>query len=265
MTLQIYIDSLDQIPDNLKDHYKQHGDGYLLDAATGGGFSVENVAGLKSALSAARAEAKAATSKVAAFVGDDGEMLDATVARAAMDRLESLGSDSDVEAKVTAAVQAQVDAINKQHGKELAGASDQVAGLRKQLTKHVLDDALLNALTDTSDGRTPAVNAKVLSAALRNDLKVAESEGQWEVHVLDGDGNRRISPASGSQDWMTVREMVDEGRNGDLKPFFKANQVLGTGGIDGHTSHSGASPMVSATSNQSPTERLKAYYENQGM
>jgi len=264
MTIPIYTDDLDAIPESMREHYIADGKkGYVLDALAGGGFSIEKVAGLKSALSAARAEAKDATSKVAAFMGDDGELLDASSARAAIDKLAAMGSDADVETKVTAAVQAQVDAMSKKHGKELGVRDDRVAGLTKQISKHILDDALTTSLIDTSDGRTQAINPKVLAAALRDSLKVQEAEGKWEVHVLDDQGNRRISPASGSDDWMSVSELVDEGRNGDLKPFFRATSVAGTGGIDGRTGEASGSGGVSGISGVSPTERLKQYYEGQ--
>jgi len=189
-------------------------------------------------------------------------MLDADTARAAIDKLAALGSDADVEAKVQAAVQAQVDALGKKHGKELAARDDRVSGLTKQISKHILDDSLTSALIDTTDGRTPAINPKVLAAALRDKLQVIESDGKWAVHVLDEDGNRRISPAAGSEDWMTVPELVDEGREGDLKPFFRANAVAGTGGIEGRTGEPGAAGGIVGVTGVSPTERLKQYYED---
>lgn len=262
MAIPIYTDSLDSIPEPLREHYKQQGDAYVLDAEAGGGFSIENVSGLKSALSAARSEAKDASTKLAAFVGDDGEMLDAQGARSAMAKLAELGNDADVESKVSAAVQAQVDALGKKHAKELGSRDDRVSSLTKQITKHILDDALTSALIDTSDGRTQAINPKVLAASMRDRLKVQESEGNWEVHVLDDQGQRRISPASGSQDWMTVAELVDEGRNGDLKPFFRAPSVAGTGGVEGRTGDPGATGGTSGLGGVSPTERLKQYYES---
>ena len=262
MTIPIYTEDLDTVPEALKEHYtKQKDGGYVLDASAGGGYSVEKVAGLKSALSAARAEAKDATSKLAAFTQDDGELLDADAARAAIDKLAALGSDADVEAKVAAAVQAQVDALGKKHGKELATRDDRVSGLTKQISKHILDDALTSALIDTTDGRTPAIQPKVLAAALRERLQVTEADGKWEVQVLDDDGNRRISPAAGSDDWMTVAELVDEGRTGDLKPFFRANAVAGAGGVEGRTGEPAASGGVVGVTGVSPTERLKQYYE----
>lgn len=263
MTIPIYSESLDSIPEPMREHYKKHEDGFLLNAQAAGGFSVENVAGLKSALSAARSEAKDATTKLAKFVGDDGEMLDAASARSAMEKLTALGSDADVESKVSAAVQAQVDAMSKKHGKEVSIRDERIGGLTKQISKHILDDALTSALIDTRDGRTQAINPKVLAASLRDRLKIQEAEGKWEVHVLDDQGNRRISPASGSDAWMSVGELVDEGRNGDLKPFFKASSVAGTGGIDGRTGESGGSAGSAGVSGISPTERLKQYYEGQ--
>jgi len=262
MTVDIYVEDLDAVPEQLREHYTKQKDGsYILDATAGGGYSIEKVAGLKSALSAARSEAKAASGKLGAFVDDDGEMLDADTARAALAKLAALGSDADVEAKVSAAVQAQVDSLGKKHSKELTVRDDRVAALTKQISKHILDDALTSALIDTTDGRTQAINPKVLAAALRDRLKVAESEGSWDVHVLDEQGNRRISPASGSDAWMTVPELVDEGRSGDLKPFFRASSVTGAGGVDGRMGEASGSPGAASIGSVSPTERLKQYYE----
>jgi|TARA_R110002020_G_scaffold128335_5_gene287609 hypothetical protein len=265
MTIPAFIESLDSAPEGLRDHYKkQDSGGFVLDTTASGGWSLEQVGGLKSALSAARAEAKEATAKLGKYTADDGEMLDPGGARDAIARLAALGSEADVEAKVQAAVQGQVDALTGKHNKELAERDGRVTGLTSQLTKHVLDDALLSALMDTSDGKTAAIQPKVLAAALRDNLRVQETDGKWDVHVLAEDGNRRISPASGSQDWMTVQELVDEGRNGDLKPFFKANQVVGTGGIEGATGQPVAPGSMPQAGGVSPTERLKAFYEGQG-
>lgn len=264
MTISIYTDDIDSVPETMREHYtKQKDGGYVLAATAGGGYSIEKVGGLKSALSAARAEAKDATSKLAAFTQDDGEMLDADTARAAIDKLAALGSDADVEAKVAAAVQAQVDALGKKHGKELAVRDDRVTGLTTQISRHILDDALTSALIDTTDGRTPAIQPKVLAAALRDQLKVTEAEGKWEVHVLDDKGHRRISPAAGSEDWMAVSELVDEGRQGDLKPFFRATPIAGAGGMDGRTGDAAGSAGIVGATGVSPTERLKQYYESQ--
>lgn len=264
MAIPIISDSLDDIPEPLREHYKkQEGGGYILDAAPSGGFAIENVSGLKSALSAARSEAKDAASKLAAFVGDDGEMLDAATARQAMDRLAALGNEADVESKVQAAVQAQIEALGKKHAKELGLRDERVSGLTGQISKYILDDALLRALTDTSDGRTAAINPSILASAMKDRLRVAETDGRFEVHVLDENGNRRISPASGSDAWMTVAEMVDEGRGGDLKPFFKATPIAGAGAIDARTGESAAS-QTAQTGQLSATERLKQYYESQG-
>mgnify|MGYP003119017773 CR=1 FL=1 len=264
MTIPIYTESLDDVPEALREHYKKHENGYLLNAQQSGGYSVENVAGLKSALGAARAEAKDATGKLAGFVGDDGEMLDAVTAREAMAKLAALGNDADVESKVSAAVQAQVDALSKKHSQELSLRDERVAGLTSQISKHILDDALTHALIDTSEGRTQAINPKVLAASMRDRLKVQETEGKWEVHVLDEQGQRRISPASGSDAWMSVAELVDEGRNGDLKPFFRAPSVAGTGGVEGRTSDPSAAGGTTGANGLSPTERLKQFYESQG-
>lgn len=264
MAIPIQTESLDGVPEALREHYKaKDGGGYVLDATPSGGLSIEDVAGLKSALSAARSEAKAASSKLAAFVGDDGSMIDPKAAQDAIARLAALGSDSDVEAKVQAAVQAQVDALGRKHAQELAARDERESGMAGQISKYVLDDALLRALTDTRDGRTAAINPNVLASAMKERLKVAETEGKFEVHVLDESGNRRISPASGSDAWMSVEELVDEGRGGDLKPFFKAAAIAGTGSAEARTGEAAASGGQPAA-NLSPTERLKRYYEAQG-
>lgn len=264
MALPIYTDSLDGVPEPLREHYKQHEGGYLLDAQQSGGYSVENVAGLKSALSAARSEAKEAAAKLAHYVLDDGSMMDPGAANSAIQKLAALGNEADVEAKVQAAVQAQVEALGRKHAAEIGIRDERVSGLTGQISQYILDDALLRALTDTSDGRTAAINPKVLASAMRDRLKVAETEGKFEVHVLDESGNRRISPASGSQEWMTVQELVDEGRGGDLKPFFKANPIAGTGSLEGRTGEAAGSTDVAAVQGLSPTERLRQYYESQG-
>jgi len=263
MAIPIFTDSLDGIPEPIREHYKKQDDGYVLEATAANGFAIENVAGLKSALSAARAEAKEAASKMAAFIGDDGEMIDPASAKQAIERLASLGNEADSESKVRAAVQAQIDALGKKHAQELSARDERVSGLTGQISKYILDDALLRALTDTSDGRTAAISPKVLASAMRDRLQVTETDGQFEVHVLDEQGHRRISPASGSDSWMTVQELVDEGRSGDLKPFFKAAPIAGTGSLEGRTGEAGG-PAASPASNLNPTERLRAYYESQG-
>ena len=59
---------------------------------------------------------------------------------------------------------------------------------------------------------------------------------------------------------MTVAELVDEGRQSDLKPFFKANAVAGAGATDGRSGEtSNAAPVLNS---MSPTERLKKFYED---
>jgi len=275
MALPLHVDKLETAPEYARGDYiansnKEVG-GFVLDGTSGGGLTIEHgVSGLKAALGETKTDNQQMRARLAKFVGSDGEALDPDAAFDAITKLAALGDDADIDKKAAALADDKVRGIETRHKAELDARDKRIGFLSDTVTGGMVRQELVRQLTRTDDGRTSAVDAGVLARSLMDNVRAveveADGEPSFELQVFGDDRKRRVTAKSGSSDWMGVEELVDEGRAGRLKPFFKAVEKKGTmidtGGDAGKTTTQSADrPGAPATMNA--RDRLDYHYQEQ--
>jgi hypothetical protein len=217
-------EAFDKLPEAIRPEYKKQDDGsYLLDVTPVNDFALENVKGLKSALSAERAAKDTALGGLKAFEG-----LDAQAARAALEKIKNLG-----ELPTEGKVKEQIEAIKKQledkHKGELSAKDTLVSKLTKQLEKLLVESAAMKAISENKG------NIELLLPHVRNNVRMKQLEnGEFVVEVVDKDGVVRISPATGQTGNMSIAELVQEMKTKDTyAPAFEGTGASGSGATGG--------------------------------
>jgi len=230
MALKAILDTVDGLAEAIVAEYTEKDGKFYLDVTPVSGFSLENVAGLKTSLQASRKET---TDAKAAFKKYDG--LDADAARAAIARIEELGdgdiTDKQAEALKTkeAQLQERFDTSKKQlidqHTATSTEQTGKIANLTRQLSTSMIKSAAVAAITEAGGSvelLTPIIQGKV-------NLKETD-DGTFQVEVMDDGGLARLSPAGGTSTLMSIAELVGELKDNERYGMaFKATDVNGGG------------------------------------
>ncbi|KWT70760.1 Phage protein [Hyphomicrobium sulfonivorans] len=218
--LKAIIDTVDGLPDAVKEHYKQGDDGkFVLTVEAVNGFSLEDVTGLKNALGKERSTREALEKATAKF-----KDLDPDKAREALAKMAEL-SEIDPQKEADKLAQAKVDAIKAQllesHGKDLKTRDDTLSAYRTQIEKLLIDSAATSALADAKG------SIDLLLPHIRNAARVVEKDGAFAVEIVKPDGSPKVN---GKGDNMSITELVAEMRQSDVfGRAFEASGHSGTG------------------------------------
>src|ERR1051326_2181034 len=142
MALKAILDSLDSVPEGLREHYKKHDDGkYRLDAE-----GVEDVGGLKSALEKERTESKTTAQKLKELTEQLGD-LDPVKAREALTKLQEMEDKKMIsEGKVDELVQQKIERAKADWENQKQGFNKSIGDLQKEVEKR--DERLSELLID---------------------------------------------------------------------------------------------------------------------
>ncbi len=244
MPISITADALDELPEALRASAKEAGGKFVVGSLPTG-FAVENVHGLKSALSEEKAARKAAEQR-AKLLGDDTEddIAEARRARDAM-RAGQLKSSTDIDAFKKA--------LEEKSAGELKRRDEKLSKREVQLRKVLIDNAATTHLIKAGGGDA----LRLLLPIVRDAAHVEEDEKSGELRIVlrDGEGRPLISKKPGNNDPMEWDEFVTSLREQpDLKSCFK---IQATGG-SGAASQSGGSARTATQEGQnlSAMERL---------
>lgn len=196
---------------------------FVLDVEPVSGFGLENVEGLKSALSAERTEHGKTKGTVKAFEG-----IDPVKAKEALAKVEELGTldpKKDVDRLVEEKVQAQLTQVNERHAGELATRDKKLEGRDALLKETLVHDAALQAIT--AEKGDPELLLPHVLPKIQLDLDEDEATGKItpKIKVIDGAGNVRIGDSQGNP-------MQISGLIGELKKHEKFSTLFER---DGHT------------------------------
>jgi len=242
------------LSDDLKKEYKKQSDGtFLLDVTAVEGFALEDVKGLKSALSSERTTREAAENKLKSFEG-----LDVDKARDALSKVEEMANWKP-EDKVKEQIAVLKQQIEDKHRGELTKKEDEVSMLTKQLQKKMIDSDAIKAIAE--HGGSPK-SASVLLYPIRELTRMRKTDsGDFIVEVIGNDGNPRISPASGSTSPMSISELVVEMKSNDAyAPLFDGTGASGSGAVQSSTTKTGKITNEEL-GKLPPAERLKKAHE----
>lgn len=192
--LPLFVESLDDIPEQFRGLYKEAdgGEGFVPKLAAAGGYTVEkNIDHLQRALGSAKGEAKKFKDALAKFADDEGQPLDPEAVKEALARLADAPDSKDVETKIRDGVKAQVERIEAQHREKLAAAEKRAKEVETQFGRRVMADELRAALTDEAGGKPIAADPDIAMAWIqsRGYVRPAEEdmggEKRWTTHVVD--------------------------------------------------------------------------------
>lgn len=243
MALRIVADSLEDLPDGLRESAKKEAAGFVV-ADMPEGWAVENITGLKASVVTARQERDEARKLARAFDGLDPAK--AADARTALERLEAgqLRGSKEIE-EYKATLEAKV-------AKDLARSEDRARSLIEQVKRLKIKGEL-----------SPIIAAKGGSDAMEAILTLAESRirfeesdnGELKASLVGADGNLLMTRKAGSADPMGFDEFIDQMREAPgTRGLFKASAAGGSGG--GSQSGGSGRPVGMDVSKMSPTELI---------
>lgn len=210
----------DGLGDEIKKEYKKQDDGtFMLDVTPTDDFALENVKGLKTALSSERSAREEAEKKIKAFDG-----LDADKAKDALKKIEEMANWKP-EDKVKEQIEAIKNQLTEKHQGELGKKEESLKSLTGQLEKVMIEAAAIKAIAENK-GSSALLLPHVKSATRMRQT----DKGGFVVEVVGEDGNFRISPASGSTAPMTISELVTEMKTQEtFAPAFEGSGASGSG------------------------------------
>ncbi len=230
MPLKSIINSLDDVDEAHRPFYREDAGRHVLDVESVDGFALENVNGLKTALSAERrahGDSEAQRREALARLDTFGD-LDPDAARAALARVAA-GPVDDVEKTVTARVEAMRASIAAAASTETTAARAEVDTLKGTLSKReaqllkLTKDGAMRAELDRVRPIDDAVDALMLMAGQSVDM--VEVDGELTARVVDKAGNPRLDAAGAP---VSIRAFMKEMR--DQRPsLFKPDDRKGMG------------------------------------
>lgn len=243
MTLKAIVDDLDAVPEALREHYEEANDGgFRLKVEPARGWSLDNVDGLKSALSSERAEVKRLKETVEQF-GD----MDPKKARDAVSRLEKLAAE-DPESKAAE----QIEAIKRQMQEKLSAREQELSGVadryRKQLERELIEARAAAAIAKNKG------NVDLLLPHVQKMMRVDEEGEAFVARVVDDKGEVRLTKKASSTDPMNVDELVESMRNDER--YSAAFAGTGATGGGATSSRGGSNAGGTNLTKLSPDARL---------
>ena len=244
MSLVTFVEDVETLDESVRSLYKEAEGGFILDTESAGGYELDNISGLKSALQKERKSVGDLTKQVGTYK-TTYEGLDAEEARAAMTKVAEYDA-FDPEKEADKLAEAKFENSKKrwqtQNDKaweatiksEYAPAVEQNKVLIGQLRKEMVTSAALKAIA-AEDG-----DAELLLPHVVNSIQFSQLEnGQFSTSIVDGQGE--VMYNSKGED-MTTQEHV-----ASLKTRFPSafnSKAISGSGIQS-TVGTGAPPQTS--------------------
>ena len=217
MALKLVLDSLDGVAEDVAKEYEEKDGKFVLQTEAAGGLAVEDVTGLKNALSAER---KSVTDLKKALKSFDG-IEDPKAALKAIKKVEEM-ADWDPDKATAERVEALKAQLVKAHQAELKAANDKAERMESQLKGVLVESAAIDALTKEG-GRVGLMLPHVL-----NRVTMREADGKYIAEVLDENGNPAIGDGQGNP--MTIPQLVTSMKGtDDYAAAFDGTGQSGTG------------------------------------
>lgn len=205
MALKAIIDTIDAAPEALREHYTEKDGKFVLAVDPVGGFALEDVTGLKSALGAERTSREALERQVVKFKDLDPDK--ARIALAELEELKKIDPASEADKIANTKFEAAKSQLLEKHGSELTSRDDRIGHLTKTVDVLVREQRATAAIAEAK-GSVDLLLPHVLSAT-----RTVEKDGKFITEVIDAAGNVRIGDAQGNP--MTIAALVAEMRESD--------------------------------------------------
>lgn len=239
MPIQLIVDTLDSVPEPLRDSYKQEGEKFRLDLD-----GYEDPAGLKSALEKERKAARDAVRQAGAWanLGKTPEEIQTLVEAQAQADREKLTKNGEWEK-----LRSQ---ILDQHKTELSKKDSDVLKMRGNLERYLVDAQAVAAISELKGA--PAL----LLPHVKASVKVVEEGDQFVTRVVDSNGNPRVN---GKGEFLSIRDLVSEMRSSDVYGrAFDATGISGGGAQNGQPGTGSKTMKREAFDALKPAQRAEA-------
>lgn len=242
------VDSIEKVPEQFRNLYAESNGKYVLnDTFKGVG---EAILGLNKSLKASRAEAKdlkakrVDLSKFAEFGETPDEIFENVTAR-----INEL--DSQIKAGGTSKV--NLDKVRQEmtqaHKAEMEKQTARQEALKNQLYTLLVENTASAAIAELKGV------GELLMPFVKQNVKVAEEDGEFKVYVVDPAGDRRYSGVTGQP--MSIKELVGEMKNNEkYGRLFDSETPNGGGKPPGGSQKPAPRPGTVLTPNQKIAQGL---------
>tara|TARA_R110000787_G_scaffold42303_2_gene103984 strand:+ start:522 stop:1328 length:807 start_codon:yes stop_codon:yes gene_type:complete len=216
----INTDEREALDSTMQQQYESIDNGrFILQVESVDGYALEDVTGLKSSLSKERTSAKDSLQALRAFDG-----LDADTARSAIDKASTM-DDWTPQEKVAEQIARREKQLLVKHEAQVTELTTNSQHLRGQLDKHLVEATAVNALNKHKG------NIELLLPHVKSSTRVEQDgEGNFVARVVDREGHPRISMRQGSQEPMTIDELVEGMKSHEtFSPAFAGSGATGSG------------------------------------
>lgn len=195
--------------------------------------AVEAILGLNKALVASRAEAKAAKGKAVDIsalkdFGATPEEIKAAVDAKLKELTDELAKGDKAKLNLDK-IKADLAAA---HSNDLKSKDTRIGALTGQLYNLLVENAATSAVAEAKG--VP----DLLLPFVKQQVKVVEEDGQFQVYVVDGQGDRRYSGITGQP--MTIKELVAEMKSNEkYGRLFESEAPQGQGTPPGQQRRAG--------------------------
>jgi len=239
------VDTIDKVPEQFRGIYAEAGDGKFAVNETFKGVA-EAVTGLNRSLRAARAEAKARTPVDLSPLADFG-----TTPEEIKNGIDTKLTELQNELAKGGAAKLNLDKVRSEmadaHSKDLAKRDAREQALQNQLYGLLVENAATTAVAEAKG--VP----DLLLPFIKNQVKVIEEDGKFNVYVIDPAGDRRYSGITGQP--MSIKELVAEMKaNEKFGRLFESEAPPGGGMRPG----GGGTPPRSSGAEMTSQEKIQA-------
>lgn len=258
MALKALIESLDGIPEPDKAYYKQLTEGdqngkFILDVESAEGFVLENVDGLRNALTSTKAELDAAKSAVDGYKGLPAPKAVADKLKK-LERLEKLDPEKEADRLAEIRLETQIADLNKKHDGEVTIRDGRITTLTSQVETLLIDSEAATAIAKHKG------DPELLLPFIRPRLKMEEADGRFSVKVLNEKGDQEYAIRENKAVPASIEDLVARFKaNPKFGAFFAASGNAGGGarpGAQGPGGNAKSNPWVKATFNLTEQMRI---------
>lgn len=202
MALKAILDSIDQAPEAFRSEYTEKDGKFLLSVEAVGGYALEDVSGLKSALGKERTTREGLEKQVVKFKDLDPDK--ALAALTELEELKKLDPASEADKIANTKFEAAKSQLLDKHQGEIKGLSDRNGFLSGTIDGLVREQRATAAIANAKG------SVDLLLPHVLKNTRTVEKDGKFAVEVIDAAGNIRIADGQGNA--MTIDDLVAEMR-----------------------------------------------------
>tara|TARA_R110002051_G_scaffold22502_5_gene58174 strand:+ start:1365 stop:2132 length:768 start_codon:yes stop_codon:yes gene_type:complete len=205
MALKAVLDTIDDAPEALREHYTEQDGKFVLAVEAVGGYALEDVSGLKSALGKERTRAEKLERDVVAF--KDLDPAKARTALAELEELKALDPAKEADKIANTKFEAAKAQLLEKHNADLTERDGRIKTLNGAVDGLVREQRATAAIAEAKGA------VDLLLPHVLRFTRTVEKDGKFSVEVIDADGNCRIGDSKGSP--MTIKDLVAEMRGSE--------------------------------------------------